>query len=67
MRYVEFVVPSNPGNLPEYPPQATEKQAQVIIERFDMETQQFETYHDTDLALKKQLLQACPDLFLEAI
>jgi hypothetical protein len=65
--YVDFVIPAHPGNLPEYPAQATEKQIRIIKERFDLETKQFEAYYDTDLSLKKQLLQACPDLFLEAI
>ena len=65
--FVEFVVPINPGVLPIYAPNATDRQLKITRERFDVALKAFETYKATSAALKKQLLAACPSVFYDAL
>ena len=65
--YEPFVVPVNPGPLPVYPNTATERTLKQVTDRFKLATTQYKTYHDTDRALKKLVLQACDELYLEPL
>ena len=64
---VAYVVPVNPGDNPVHAAGATGAQITETNRAFLVDTAIFEKYHDTDLALKTQLIAACPDLYIEQL
>ena len=64
---VPFIAPANPGASPIIPPTATGAQISAIRKKFDYDTIAFKEYVNTDKALKCQLVEAIPDLYLKSL
>ena len=64
---IEYVAPVNPGDTPAYIEDATQFQIAEANRVHLVNKKAYDVYCDVNLALKKQLLAACPDLFLEAM
>ena len=64
---VAFIVPVNPGDNPTHAPGATQHQITETNRAHLVTKKIYDLYCDVNLALTKQLLVACPELFLEAL
>jgi hypothetical protein len=63
--HVPFIIPLNSRQNPTVPAGATAKQIRVLTRAHTNDMQDWNTYPSTDNALKQQLLDACPHIFLE--
>ena len=63
----EFLIPENPGALPQIPGNATSRQATDLRATYTEEKRIFNQYISTDKALKSQIIQAVDDLYLKAL
>ena len=61
-----YVVPVNPGDNPVHAANATQPQITEANRAHLVSKRVYDTYMDVDLALKTQLLAACPDIYTAA-
>lgn len=58
--------PDFPGSQPTYPAGANAEDRAEIKEEWEHDTQQYELYSEVQGKLRKQLLEACPEIYMEA-
>jgi hypothetical protein len=64
---IAFIAPVHPGANPVHPAAATGPQITEINRRYKAELAEFNTYHMTDAALKKQLIAAIPETYIDIL
>ena len=62
-----WIAPNNPGVAPAIPAGATGPQMQRIITQFKNDQAVFRTYHNVDKALKQQIINAVPNMYIKAL
>ena len=62
-----FVVPTHPGPRPVHPANATGPQVKEINRQFLSDLQEFQTYKAVEAQLKKQLIKAVPNVFIDEL
>ena len=63
---IAFIAPVNPGDNPTHVAGATQPQITEANRAHLVNKANWEKYHDTNQALKSQILSVCPDIYLEA-
>jgi len=62
-----FIEPTNPGQVPNVPAGTSGANAMHIRRLFDEDRRVFREYHNTDRALKSQLIAAVDEMYLKAL
>merc|ERR1712045_185883 len=63
----KFTLPTNPGQSPNIPPNATGGQINNTIRQFNVEYRRYTETHCADCALKQQLLKAFDKIYIETL
>ena len=64
---VPFIEPANPGIVPTFPQNASQRLQAEIRQDFDENRRVFNQFNNTDKALKQLLLSAISDMFIKAL
>lgn len=64
---VPFVVPVNPGPLPQFNARATSREVAAARAQHEENLRVFREYHNTDKALKSLLINAVDDMYIKAL
>jgi hypothetical protein len=64
--HIAFIIPPNPGAAAVIPDNATQAQIGALERTFTQQLRDFQSYRNTDHALKQVLIAAVPDIFIRA-